>query len=170
MTNGQLASLSWCEAPIWGQRSDFYECQTVAGLLMWSVLSDKRTCLFTIAAGPCQHSHSQGWVPWDSWPYLVSQIWDFSNVEGQVHIFISPRKRVAQLHPQALGSLYVASYDSRGCISYIWHTTGYTLLRLWWSYLNLPPRLFSNGSWPFLYSLGMDRSSIVACASVVAIS
>jgi hypothetical protein len=27
---------------------------------------------------------------------------------------MSPRKRVAQLYPKALGSLYVASYDSQG--------------------------------------------------------
>jgi hypothetical protein len=28
-------------------------------------------------------------------------------------MFISPRNRVAQLYPQALGSLFVASYDSQ---------------------------------------------------------
>jgi hypothetical protein len=36
------------------------------------------------------------------------------NLEGQVPIFISPRNRVAQLYPGALGSLFVASYDSQG--------------------------------------------------------
>jgi hypothetical protein len=52
-TDGQSASLSWCEAPIWGPRLDFYYCQTVACLLMWSALSDERMGLsFTIAAGP----------------------------------------------------------------------------------------------------------------------
>jgi hypothetical protein len=35
------------------------------------------------------------------------------NLEGQVPIFI-PRNRIAQLYPQALGSLFVASYDSQG--------------------------------------------------------
>jgi hypothetical protein len=45
MTDGQSASLSWCQTPIWGLRPDFYYCQTVAGLLMWSALSDERTCL-----------------------------------------------------------------------------------------------------------------------------
>jgi hypothetical protein len=34
-----------------------------------------------------------------------------SNVEGQLPVFISPRKRVAQLYPQALGSFFFASYD-----------------------------------------------------------
>jgi hypothetical protein len=46
---------------------------------------------------------------------LLSQIRDSPNLEGQVPTFISPRNRVAQLHPQALASLFVASYDSQGC-------------------------------------------------------
>jgi hypothetical protein len=36
---------------------------------------------------------------------LLSQIRDSPNLEDQVLVFISPRKRVAQLYPQALGSL-----------------------------------------------------------------
>jgi hypothetical protein len=39
---------------------------------------------------------------------LRSQIGDCPNLEGQAPVFISPRKRVAQLYPQALGSLFVA--------------------------------------------------------------
>jgi hypothetical protein len=35
---------------------------------------------------------------------LLSQTRDCSNLEGQVPVFISPRNRVAQLYPQALGS------------------------------------------------------------------
>jgi hypothetical protein len=58
MTNCQLISLSWYQAPIWGPKRDFYYCQTVAGLLMWGALSDDRTGLtFTINAGLRQHSH-----------------------------------------------------------------------------------------------------------------
>jgi hypothetical protein len=41
-------------------------------------------------------------------------IWDFSSLEGQVPVFISPRNMVVQLYPRALGSLSVASYDSQG--------------------------------------------------------
>jgi hypothetical protein len=41
-TDGQSASLSWNKAPIWALRPDFYYCRTVAGLLMWGTLSDKR--------------------------------------------------------------------------------------------------------------------------------
>jgi hypothetical protein len=34
----------------------------------------------------------------------------------QVPVFISPRNRVAQLYPRALGSFFVASYDSQGLL------------------------------------------------------
>jgi hypothetical protein len=52
-TDGQSSSLSWCQAPIWGFRPDFYYRETVAGLLMWGSLPDERTGLpFTIQAGP----------------------------------------------------------------------------------------------------------------------
>jgi hypothetical protein len=71
-TDGQSASLPWNEAPVWGFRPDFYYCQTAAGLLMWSALSDERTDLsFTIAAGPRQRSHFRIRVPWHSWPYFT---------------------------------------------------------------------------------------------------
>lgn len=39
------------------------------------------------------------------------QVRDSANLEGQVHIFVSARKRVAWLHPKALDSLFVISYD-----------------------------------------------------------
>jgi hypothetical protein len=45
---------------------------------------------------------------------LLSQIRGSPNLEGQVPVFISPRNRVAQLYPRALGSLFIASYDSQG--------------------------------------------------------
>jgi predicted nucleic acid-binding Zn finger protein len=45
---------------------------------------------------------------------LLSQIRNSPSLEGQVPIFISPRNRVAQFYPQALGPLFVASYDSQG--------------------------------------------------------
>jgi hypothetical protein len=45
---------------------------------------------------------------------LLSQIRDSPNLEGQAPVFISPRNRVAQLYSQALGSLFVASYESQG--------------------------------------------------------
>jgi hypothetical protein len=60
---------------------------------------------------------------------LLSQNRVSPNLEGQVPVFISPCNRVAQLYPQALGSLFVASYDSQGYGGSIrtpdsWFTTG----------------------------------------------
>jgi hypothetical protein len=78
-TDGQSASLSWYKAPLWSPRSDFYYCQTVPDLLMSGALSDERTGVsFTMAAGPCQRSHSRVRVPWVSGPYLECQIIEFS--------------------------------------------------------------------------------------------
>jgi hypothetical protein len=45
---------------------------------------------------------------------LLSPIRDSPNLEDQVPVIISPRNRVAWLYPQAVGSLFVASYDSQG--------------------------------------------------------
>jgi hypothetical protein len=45
---------------------------------------------------------------------LLSQIRHSPNLEGQVPVFIYPKNRVVQLHPQALGSLFGPSYDSLG--------------------------------------------------------
>jgi hypothetical protein len=45
---------------------------------------------------------------------LLSQIRDSHYLEGQVPLFISHGNRVAQLYPQALGSLFISSYDSQG--------------------------------------------------------
>jgi hypothetical protein len=72
-------------------------------------------CLtFTIAAGRRQRSHSLVRVPRDSWPYFtVSNSIPTPKPEGRVTVFMSPRNKVAQLYPRALGSLFVASYDSQ---------------------------------------------------------
>jgi hypothetical protein len=45
MTDGQSASLSWCQAPIWVLRPDSFFSLTLAGLSMWGALSDERTGL-----------------------------------------------------------------------------------------------------------------------------
>jgi hypothetical protein len=63
-TDGQLASLSWNKAPIWGLLPDRYYCLTVAGFLVRGVLSDERTGMsFTIPAGLRQRSHFRVRVP-----------------------------------------------------------------------------------------------------------
>jgi hypothetical protein len=55
---------------------------------------------------------------------------DSLNLEGHVPVFISPRNRVAQLYPRALGSLSVVFYDtqgySRGILSRL--NTGHSIL------------------------------------------
>jgi hypothetical protein len=71
-TDGQSASLFWNKAPIWGLRPDINYCLTVAGLLIWGVLSDERTGLsFALTAGPRQRSQSRVQVPSDSRPYIT---------------------------------------------------------------------------------------------------
>jgi hypothetical protein len=78
MTDGQSASLSWNEAPVWGLRPDHYYrteygiCLTVKFMIPWETLSDERTGLsYTIAAGPSQHSHSLVRAPLDSQSYFT---------------------------------------------------------------------------------------------------
>jgi hypothetical protein len=93
MTDGQSARLSWCQAPIWGLRPDFYCCQSVADLLMWGVPSHERTGLpFTIARGPRQLSHSWVRVLRDSPPYFSVSDLKPTQPRGP-----GPRNRVAQL-------------------------------------------------------------------------
>jgi hypothetical protein len=101
--------------PILGPRRDFCYYDTVGGLLRWGTVSDEKTgLLFTITAGPRQRSHSQVRVRGSHDQILLSQIRDSPNLKRQVPIFITPKNRVAQLHPQALSSLFVVSYDSQG--------------------------------------------------------
>jgi hypothetical protein len=66
--------------------------------------------LLVLASAVILRSESHG----THYHILLSQIRDSPNLEGQVPVFISPRNRVALLYPQALGSLFVASYDSHG--------------------------------------------------------
>jgi hypothetical protein len=82
---------------------------------MWSALSDERKGLsFIIAAGLASAVILGSKSRRTRDHILQSQIRDSPNLEGQVLVFIYPRNRVAQLYLQALGSLFVASYDSQG--------------------------------------------------------
>jgi hypothetical protein len=108
-------SLSWCQAPIWGLRPQFYYCQTVAGYWCGAIsLTRERVCRLqlrlVLASAVIHGSESRGTSDY----ILLSQIRDSPNLEGQVLVFKSLKNRVAQLYPQALGSLCVASYDSKG--------------------------------------------------------
>jgi hypothetical protein len=79
---------------------------------MLGALPDERTCLsFTIVSGSRQRSLSPVRVPLDSWPYFT--VLDFRQPEGpEPRIYIHHPENGGQLYPQALGSLFVASYDS----------------------------------------------------------
>jgi hypothetical protein len=139
----QWASPSRCQAPIWGLRPDFYYCQTVA-----LSLTRERVCRLRLLLHPASAiilgSESRGTRD----HILLSQIRDSPNLEGQVPVFISPRNRVAQLYHQALGSFFVASYDSQGYgggIRTCLHAG--SLLFFFW---------MAHGIWCSLYSLGMD--------------
>jgi hypothetical protein len=78
---------------------------------MWNVLSGGRMGLFTTAASASiLGSESRGIHDL----ILLSQIRDSPNLEGHVRVFISPQNRVAQLYPQALGTLFVPSFASQG--------------------------------------------------------
>jgi hypothetical protein len=100
---------------MWDPRPDFCYCQTVEELLIRGALSDERTGLsFTSAASPRQHSHSRVRVPHDSWPYFTVSDSRIPPPGGQAPVFMSPRNRVAQLYPQAPGSLFITFYDLQG--------------------------------------------------------
>jgi hypothetical protein len=82
---------------------------------MWGTLSDERTGLsFTIAAGPRQHIHSCILVPRASWPYFTVSDLRLPQTGGPGPCtFYIPQGQVAQLYHQALGSLFVTSYNSQ---------------------------------------------------------
>jgi hypothetical protein len=104
LTVGQSVSMSWYRAPLWDLRPNITSCRNVA---VWNLrycfcgapsLTRERVCNLQCRAEPVT--------------ILYCLIWDSPNLEGQLPVFKSPRNRVAQLYPRALGSLYVASYDS----------------------------------------------------------
>jgi hypothetical protein len=91
---------------------------------MWGALSDVKTglrlqLLLVVASAVILGSECRGTRNY----ILLYQIRDSFTLP----VFISPRNRVARLYPQALGSLFVASYDSQG---YSASTRG--LPRLFW--------------------------------------
>jgi hypothetical protein len=108
-------SLSWRQAP-WDSRpaTSFQLNICFPSFNVTSSLTRGRVCHLQLLLGlasalilrseSCEtHGH-----------ILLSRIRDFPNLEGQVPVFISSRNWVARLHPQALGSLFVDSYDSQG--------------------------------------------------------
>jgi hypothetical protein len=75
----------------------------VAVLFLWGALSDERAGLQFAVQSLDDPSRGKPVT------VLYWLIWDSPNLEGHFPRFISPRNRVAQLYPRALGSLYFAS-------------------------------------------------------------
>jgi hypothetical protein len=72
---------------------------------MWGVLPDEKSGLyFSVFARYRQRSLSQILSPTGLMSIVYClYFWDSSNLEGQVPVFISPRNKVAELYPRALG-------------------------------------------------------------------
>jgi hypothetical protein len=119
-TDGQSASLSWCQATI-RVRDQFlflleiFLRQLQGCYFVAPSLTRGRVCnlflLLVLASAVPLWSESHGTQD----HILLSQFLRLPNLEGQAPVFISPRNKVAQLYPRALDSLSVASYDSQGC-------------------------------------------------------
>jgi hypothetical protein len=110
MTDGQLASLSRCQAHIWDLRPIF---------LLLSLITFLDTCGFVDMGRPlprevrsvvfsyCWASPAESFFGSESRGahdhILLSPYWDPPNLDGKFPVHISPGNRVAQLYPQALG-------------------------------------------------------------------
>jgi hypothetical protein len=154
-TNGHSASLSWCQAPIWGPRPEFYYCQTVAGLLLWGAHYDEGTGLsFTTVAGPRQCSHSLVRVLRNSWPY-------FSVLDSRLPQTGGPGPRI--YIPQEQGGTVIPP----GIVFPFRHLLRLAGLR--WRYSNPPPPMIHLSCWSLWYSLGTDPTeSTFSCSCNIA--
>jgi hypothetical protein len=71
--------MSWNKAPFRGLRPDFNYCLTVAGLLIWGVLSDETAALsFALAAGLVSAVNLESEFLGTREHILLSQIRDFT--------------------------------------------------------------------------------------------
>jgi hypothetical protein len=102
MIDGQLASLTWSQAPIWSPRTDFLLLSDSCGFvdvgcpLWWGDGVYRLQLLLVLASAVILVSESRGTHDRN----LLSQIRDSPNLVGQVPVFISPRNRVAQYTPR----------------------------------------------------------------------
>jgi hypothetical protein len=106
-TDGQSTILPWCQDTP-GTLDELFSFpiliifRLLRFLFIWGALSDERTCMYEVNSC-CLASQVQSF----SGPspvelitiFLLSQIWDSPNLYGQLPVFISSRKRVAQLYP-----------------------------------------------------------------------
>jgi hypothetical protein len=105
-TNGQSASLSWCQAPIWSPLPHFCFLSENCGFLdvahpLWwenaSVIYSYN-CFWALP-----EQSLSGPSPVELMTIFYCLIWDSPNLESQVPVFISPRNKVVQLYPPGTG-------------------------------------------------------------------
>jgi hypothetical protein len=108
MTDGQSASLSWCGARIWSPWPDFFSVWQLHICPLWR--EDGSVIYCTIASG----QSLSGPIPAELRPYFTVSSETSPTRRARSPYLYPPRNRVAQLHPRALGPLFVASYDSQG--------------------------------------------------------
>jgi hypothetical protein len=105
-TDGQSASLSWYQAPVWGLWPDFYYCQTVAGLLIWGrPLWREHGSVFYNCCCLCQRSHIQVRVPQGSWPHFTVSDLRLPQPGGQGSCIYIRQELISDLRLDCLYSL-----------------------------------------------------------------
>jgi hypothetical protein len=112
-TDVQSASLSWCQAPIWGRWEHFDTVRQLWFCWCGAPSSTRgRVCSLqlllclanaVILEFDSRRTHDH---------ILLPQIWD--SPKRHVPVIISFQSRVSQLYSKTLGSLFVAPYDSQG--------------------------------------------------------
>jgi hypothetical protein len=113
MTDSRSASQSWCQAPIFLLKISFRQLRVY--YFVATSLTRGRVChLLYNCFWALPEQSLIGRSPAEITAIFYCLIWDFPNLEAQVPVFISPRNRVAQLYPRALGSPFVVSYDTQG--------------------------------------------------------
>jgi hypothetical protein len=137
MTNGKLASLFWCQAPvqIFGTvKTDLvFWCGALSLIRGWVCLQLLLAFASTVILGSeSQKTHDH---------ILLSQIWESPNMESQVPVFISPRHRVPFLLPVTTRRAVVLVFEPAST-----QATG-------------------NGSWPALYTFEADPTQKTASNS-----
>jgi hypothetical protein len=122
VTDGQSASLSWCQAPIWNSWPDFSFLPDNFGFLdvehpLWRE-DGSVICLYNCFWDLPEQS-LWGQSPTELRPYFTVSFEDSPNLEGQVPIYTSPRNRVAKLYLPVTGFPFRPNAWLSGCPSLI---------------------------------------------------
>jgi hypothetical protein len=134
---------SWCQAPTWGPRPDFYYSQLPVCWRRETSLRRGRVCrlqlLLAFASAVILGSGAHGTRD----HILLSQNRDSPKLEDEFPVFISPRNRMTQLYPPG------TEFHFRRLLQ---------LAGLRWKYSNPPPR--GHNSNKSESKLGYDRRSV----------